>query len=162
MVFQFYNCSSLNIWILILPLVDELWPLGRHWMWSSHFVLVHMFSIQSDTVTKMLADADQLQQTYLTLLTNPTQSSIWISHVLDSVMEVINEVRLHNCSCDIRTFMFCFKSSSERLIPVRSPVSRWNMGSNACRAAATKWGGVWQRKRKLTVLYSSKNLNQPS
>lgn len=60
-----------------------------------------MFSIQSDTVTKMLTDADQLQQTYLTLLTNPTQSSIWMTRVLDSVMEVINKVGLHNCSCDI-------------------------------------------------------------
>lgn len=60
-----------------------------------------MFSIQSDTVTKMLADADQLQQTYLTLLTNPTQSSIWMTHVLDSVMEVINKVGLRNCSRDI-------------------------------------------------------------
>lgn len=68
-----------------------------------------MFSIESDTVAKMLVDADQLQQTYLTLLTNPTQSSIWMTHILESVMDVINKVGLCNCSCDIvKTFYVFF------------------------------------------------------
>ncbi|TDH06958.1 hypothetical protein EPR50_G00119380 [Perca flavescens] len=49
-----------------------------------------------DTVEGMMAnvlkDADQLQMTYLTLLTNQSGASVWISHVLDSGMEVITKI----------------------------------------------------------------------
>ncbi|XP_070770245.1 uncharacterized protein abca12 [Enoplosus armatus] len=46
-----------------------------------------------DTVEEMMAsvlkDADQLQMTYVTLLTNQSEASVWIGHVLDSVMEIV-------------------------------------------------------------------------
>ncbi|XP_035859765.1 uncharacterized protein abca12 isoform X1 [Sander lucioperca] len=49
-----------------------------------------------DTVEEMMAnvlkDADQLQMTYLTLLTNQSGASVWISHVLDSGMDVITKI----------------------------------------------------------------------
>ncbi|XP_078117794.1 uncharacterized protein abca12 isoform X3 [Sander vitreus] len=49
-----------------------------------------------DTVEGMMAnvlkDADQLKMTYLTLLTNQSGASVWISHVLDSGMEVITKI----------------------------------------------------------------------
>lgn len=41
---------------------------------------------------RVLEDADQLQQAFIMLLTNQSQSSIWTTHVLASVMEVINKV----------------------------------------------------------------------
>uniref|UniRef100_A0A8C4EJC6 ATP-binding cassette, sub-family A (ABC1), member 12 n=1 Tax=Dicentrarchus labrax TaxID=13489 RepID=A0A8C4EJC6_DICLA len=40
-------------------------------------------------MVNVLKDADQLQLTYLTLLTKETDASVWMGHVLDSVMEVI-------------------------------------------------------------------------
>lgn len=43
----------------------------------------------------VLKDADQLRWTYLTLLTNQSQASVWMGHVLDSVLEVITEFLSH-------------------------------------------------------------------
>ncbi|XP_051259483.1 uncharacterized protein abca12 isoform X6 [Dicentrarchus labrax] len=42
-----------------------------------------------ELMVNVLKDADQLQLTYLTLLTKETDASVWMGHVLDSVMEVI-------------------------------------------------------------------------
>lgn len=42
-----------------------------------------------------LADVDQLQQTYLTLLTNQTQSLAWMTRLVDGAMNAINMVQLH-------------------------------------------------------------------
>lgn len=39
-----------------------------------------------------LEDAGKLQMTYLTLLTNQSEASVWISRVLDGGMEVIMKV----------------------------------------------------------------------
>ncbi|XP_070831676.1 uncharacterized protein abca12 [Chaetodon trifascialis] len=50
-------------------------------------------SLSLDTIEEMmvnlLKDADQLQLTYHTLLTNQSQASVWIGQVLDSVVEMI-------------------------------------------------------------------------
>lgn len=43
----------------------------------------------------VLTDADQLQQTYLTLLTNQTQSINWVANFTDAAMDAINKVELH-------------------------------------------------------------------
>lgn len=64
---------------------------------SSGFVfLFHMCCLHSPWLSEMMVnvlnDADQLQVTFLTLLTNQTEAKIWIGHVMDSVMEVIMKV----------------------------------------------------------------------
>lgn len=41
----------------------------------------------------VLKDADQLQKTYLMLLRNQSEATIWMTRVLNSVMKVISEVR---------------------------------------------------------------------
>lgn len=54
-------------------------------------------SVRLDTATTALADADQLQQTFVMLLTNQTQSLQWMSRLLDGVMDAINKVRPQVC-----------------------------------------------------------------
>lgn len=44
-------------------------------------------------MTNILEDADHLQQTYVMLLTNQSEATIWMTRVLDSVMEVIKKVQ---------------------------------------------------------------------
>ncbi|XP_044072836.1 LOW QUALITY PROTEIN: glucosylceramide transporter ABCA12 [Siniperca chuatsi] len=57
------------------------------------FQSVKSAALALDTVEEMMAnvlkDADQLQLTYQTLLTNQSVASVWIGHVLDSVMGII-------------------------------------------------------------------------
>lgn len=42
-----------------------------------------------------MTDADQLQQIYVTLLTNQTQSNGWVAGLMDAAMVAINKVELH-------------------------------------------------------------------
>lgn len=64
--------------------------------WSGFVSLLYICCLHSSWFSEMmvnvLKDADQLKVTYLTLLTNQTEASVWIGHVLDSVMEVIVKV----------------------------------------------------------------------
>ncbi|XP_036965803.1 ATP-binding cassette sub-family A member 12 isoform X3 [Acanthopagrus latus] len=57
------------------------------------FLSMQSASLTFDTVegmmTNVLEDADQLQGTYFTLLTNQSEASAWTGRVLESVMEVI-------------------------------------------------------------------------
>lgn len=57
--------------------------------------LSRLSSVQSDTAMTALADAHQLQQIYLTLLTNKTQSLAWLGRLVDGAMDAINMVQLH-------------------------------------------------------------------
>lgn len=49
----------------------------------------------SGMTTNVLKDADRLQRTYLTLLTNQSEASAWTGRVMESVMEIIMKVCLH-------------------------------------------------------------------
>ena len=42
----------------------------------------------------VLNDAGQLQETFLMLMTNQSQASAWIGHVMDSVIAIVMEVEL--------------------------------------------------------------------
>lgn len=62
--------------------------------------------LPSSVYTKnFLKDADQIQKTYLTLLSNQSAAAAWMSRVLDSVVMVISEVITHQrhednaCTC---------------------------------------------------------------
>lgn len=43
-------------------------------------------------MTDVLQDANQFKWTYLTLLTNQSQASVWLGRVLNSIMEMVNKV----------------------------------------------------------------------
>lgn len=43
-------------------------------------------------MSNALKDANQLKQTFVTLLTNQSEAGVWTGHVLDGVMEVIVKV----------------------------------------------------------------------
>lgn len=57
--------------------------------------ICYQHSLFSGMMTNVLKDADQLQGTYFTLLTNQSEASAWTGRVLESVMEVIMKVCLH-------------------------------------------------------------------
>uniref|UniRef100_A0A8C3AW17 ATP binding cassette subfamily A member 12 n=1 Tax=Cyclopterus lumpus TaxID=8103 RepID=A0A8C3AW17_CYCLU len=46
----------------------------------------------TEIMTSVLKDADRLQMTYLTLLTNQSEASIWIDRVLNNVMDTIQMI----------------------------------------------------------------------
>ncbi|XP_032384919.1 ATP-binding cassette sub-family A member 12 isoform X2 [Etheostoma spectabile] len=79
----------------IIKMVPEL-DMAVQSVLRTGFQSMKSATVALDTVegmmTNVLKDADQLQMTYLTLLTNQSGASVWTSHVLDSVMEVITKV----------------------------------------------------------------------
>ncbi|XP_038576238.1 uncharacterized protein abca12 isoform X3 [Micropterus salmoides] len=54
-----------------------------------------------EMMTNVLEDADQLQLTYLMLLTNEPGGSVWIGHVLDSLMEnIVKGLASESLTCE--------------------------------------------------------------
>lgn len=43
-------------------------------------------------IANVLRDADQLQTTFRTLLTNQSEANVWTGHVVDSVVEIIQMI----------------------------------------------------------------------
>uniref|UniRef100_A0A8C9YEQ3 ATP binding cassette subfamily A member 12 n=1 Tax=Sander lucioperca TaxID=283035 RepID=A0A8C9YEQ3_SANLU len=78
-----------------------------------------------DTVEEMMAnvlkDADQLQMTYLTLLTNQSGASVWISHVLDSGMDILSTESL-TCEGLLGPFEWLLNTESIKIEVWRSMV----------------------------------------
>ncbi|KAK2839662.1 hypothetical protein Q5P01_013402 [Channa striata] len=69
-------------------IVQSILRAGFQSMKSASLVL----DTTGEIMANALKDADHLQQTYLTLLTNQTKASIWIDQVLDSVVELALKV----------------------------------------------------------------------
>ncbi|XP_031714357.1 ATP-binding cassette sub-family A member 12 [Anarrhichthys ocellatus] len=68
--------------------VQSILQTGFHSMKSATLAL----DTVEDMMLSVLKDADQLQMTFLTLLTNQSEASVWIAHVLDNVMEIIEMI----------------------------------------------------------------------
>ncbi|KAM6978364.1 uncharacterized protein abca12 [Tautogolabrus adspersus] len=77
--------------IQMVPEVDML----VHSMLRSGFQSMKIATLTVEIVDEIMAsvlkDANQLQQTYLTLLTNQSEASLWLDHVVDSVKEMITK-----------------------------------------------------------------------
>nr|XP_040057060.1 ATP-binding cassette sub-family A member 12 [Gasterosteus aculeatus aculeatus] len=60
------------------------------------FLSMKSATVALDTVEEMIAnvlrDADQLQTTFRTLLTNQSEANVWTGHVVDSVVEIIQMI----------------------------------------------------------------------
>lgn len=46
----------------------------------------------AEMIANVLRDADQLQTTFRTLLTNQSEANVWTGHVVDSVVEIIQMI----------------------------------------------------------------------
>ncbi|XP_035533108.1 ATP-binding cassette sub-family A member 12 [Morone saxatilis] len=106
-----------------------------------------------ELMVNVLKDADQLQLTYLTLLTNQTDASVWMGHVLDSVMEVIMKSLAHEhltCEDLLGPFEWLLNTESVKIEVWRSMICQNN--SVLEQALAMDWLPVVQ---KVQDLYST-------
>uniref|UniRef100_A0A671U5T1 ATP binding cassette subfamily A member 12 n=1 Tax=Sparus aurata TaxID=8175 RepID=A0A671U5T1_SPAAU len=86
-------------------------------------------SLTLDTVegmtTNVLKDADRLQRTYLTLLTNQSEASAWTGRVMESVMEIImKSLTSENLTCGdvLGPFEWLLNTSSIKIEVWRSMI----------------------------------------
>ncbi|XP_060910213.1 uncharacterized protein abca12 isoform X2 [Labrus mixtus] len=117
--------------IQLVPEVDML----VHSMLRSGFqsmkIATLTLEIVDEIMSSVLKDADQLQQTYLTLLTNQSEASLWLGHVVDSVKEAIMKITASEpptCEDVFGTFEWLFNTESVTVEVWRSMICE--SGSN--------------------------------
>nr|XP_046260291.1 glucosylceramide transporter ABCA12 [Scatophagus argus] len=117
------------------------------------FQSMNTATLTLDTVEEMminvLKDAHQLQWTYLTLLTNQSEASMWVAHVLDSMMEVIMKLTSEHLTCEgvLGPFEWLLNTDSIKIEVWRSAICQ--NSSSLQQALLMDWQPVVQKAQEL-------------
>ncbi|XP_071316090.1 ATP-binding cassette sub-family A member 13 [Trachinotus anak] len=118
------------------------------------FQSIMMTTLTIDTVEEMMAnvltDANQLKLTYLTLLTNQTEASIWIGRVLDSVTDIVmKSLASESLTCEelLAPFEWLLNTEAIKMDVWRSAICQNN--SALQQALLTDWLPLIQKGQEL-------------
>ncbi|XP_034550567.1 uncharacterized protein abca12 [Notolabrus celidotus] len=110
----------------------QIWPEADRFVRGvlrSGFESMTLATLTLETVDEIVADvlkdADQLKQTYLMLVTNQSEASMWLSRVLDSAMDVIMKVLTSEsvtCEDVLGRFEWLLKTETMQIKVLRSTI----------------------------------------